>query len=335
MAFSSLADMSRRIPDVGRSSPRMYAISGVGVHYQYDKNVHTEATNPAREVSANYWIDDDGTIRPNIDESRRAWTSGAPGYPAGALADHRNITVEVSCVGGRTDRISDAALDALSRLIGDVYHRHDLGPVKRGANRGVGVHRDWVATACPGNYMMGRLPGIIAKAEQYRVGGAGSGSTGDEEMTPAQMNELKSYIDARTRSAAGSQAQVVRNKDGHWLEVGTGRVGIWGRDLSAIRSAIVTLNHQRRDGAGPKGKSDVAYATGGPGPHAYNIFDTYRRAAVEGRKITSPIVKEVKVKGGAAGGAAALAHIDDVAPGLTDAPATVDVFEVDESNDEG
>lgn len=333
MGFSPLADMKRRIPDVGRSSPRLYAVSGVGVHYQYGKNIHTEATNPAREVSANYWIDDDGTIRPNIDESRRAWTSGDPAYPAGALADHRNITVEVSCIGSGTDRISAAALAALSRLIGDVYRRYKLGPVKRGAGKGVGVHRDWVATACPGNYMMDRMPGVITSAEQFRVGGAGSGSTGDEEMTPAQMKELKQYIDQRTRIAGSPQ--IVKNGDGHWLEVGTGRVGIWGRDLSAIRSAIVALNWQRRDGAGPKGKSDVAYATGGPGPHAYNIFNAYRRAAVEGRQIKSPLVKKVTVKGGAAGGSAALAHIDDVAPGLADAPATVDVFEVDESTEEG
>lgn len=152
-------------------------------------------------------------------------------------------------------------------------------------------------------------------------------------MTPAQMKELKQYIDQRTRIAGSPQ--IVKNGDGHWLEVGTGRVGIWGRDLSAIRSAIVALNWQRRDGAGPKGKSDVAYATGGPGPHAYNIFNAYRRAAVEGRQIKSPLVKKVTVKGGAAGGSAALAHIDDVAPGLADAPATVDVFEVDESTEEG
>lgn len=203
MTFSPLADMSKRVPDVGRSSPRMYAISGVGVHYQFDKNAHTEATNPAREVSANYWIDDDGTIRPNIDENRRAWTSGDPNYPAGAQADHRNITVEVSCVGGRTDRISDAALDALARLIGDVYRRYGLGPVKRGASKGVGVHRDWVATACPGNYMMNRLPSIIAKAEQYRVGGAGSGS-GDEEMTKEQYDGIIEYIGAQHSVTRGS-----------------------------------------------------------------------------------------------------------------------------------
>ena len=190
MGFSPLADMKRRIPDVGRSSPRLYAISGVGVHYQYGKNIHSEATNPAREVSANYWIDDDGTIRPNIDESRRAWTSGDPAYPAGALADHRNITVEVSCVGERTDRISDAALDALARLMGDVYRRYKLGPVKRGADKGVGVHRDWVATACPGNYMMNQLASVIAKAEQYRTTGGGLTVSEADRI----IKELKAHI---------------------------------------------------------------------------------------------------------------------------------------------
>lgn len=336
MTFSPLADMSRRIPDVGRSSERLGKVSGVLVHHNAGVNAYGQATAAGREVSAHYWITNEGDLLPNIDEDRRAWTSGHPAYPAGALADHRFITVEVSnsATGGNWP-ISTKAEDMLARLIGDVHRRYKLGTVKRGTQSGVAVHRDFVGTECPGEYVMANLDRIVRKAEQYRVGGAGSGTTGDEEMTPAQMKELKQYIDARTRSAAGSQAQIVKNGDGHWLEVGTGRVGIWGRDLSAIRGAIVSLNWQRRDGAGPKGKSDVAFATGGPGPHAYNIFDAYRRAAVEGRKITAPIVKEVKVKGGASGGAAALAHIDDVAPGLDDAPATVETFEVDESTEEG
>lgn len=334
MAFSSLADMKRRIPDVGRSNPRNDRIKGVLIHHNAGVNAYGQATAAGREVSANYWIANDGTVIPNVDESRRAWTSGHPAYPEGARADHRFVTFEVSnSASGGNWPISDAAEDALARMIGDVHRRYNLGPVKRGTQTGVAVHRDFVATECPGGYVMANLDRIIRKAEQYRTGGAPAGSTGDEEMTPAQMKELKQYIDARTRIAASPQ--IVKNEDGHWLEVDTGRVGIWGRDLSAIRSAIVALNWQRRDGAGPKGKSDVAYATGGPGPHAYNIFNAYRRAAVEGRQISSPLVKVVKVKGGASGGSAALAHVDDVAPGLADAPATVDVFEVDESAEEG
>lgn len=201
MAFSPLADTTKRVPDVGRSSPRLYAISGVGVHYQYGKNIHTEATNPAREVSANYWIDDDGTIRPNIDENLRAWTSGDPAYPAGALADHRNITVEVSCTGSNTDRISAAALAALARLIADIYKRHKLGAVKRSATSGVGVHSDWVATACPGDYMRERLPSIIRDANQINQGGL---TMSEYKKLDAKLDKIYDHISHQARVTRGS-----------------------------------------------------------------------------------------------------------------------------------
>src|SRR5690625_190320 len=91
MGFSPLANMSLRIPEGGRSNPRMYAVSGFTIHHQAGVDAHGEASNPAREVSANYWIKNDGTIIPHIDETRRAWTTGHINYPAGADSDHRNI----------------------------------------------------------------------------------------------------------------------------------------------------------------------------------------------------------------------------------------------------
>lgn len=125
------------------------------------------------------------------------------------------------------------------------------------------------------------------------VGGAAAGSKeGDDDMSQEQVDDIKKYIDARTRSAAGSPFQIVKSGKNHWLQTPMGRVGIWGADLPAIRSVIVALNWQRRDGAGPKGKSDVAYATGGPGPTAYATFDRYVRAAAAGEKIGSPITKK-------------------------------------------
>lgn len=132
-----------------------------------------EATNPDREVSANYWISNSGVIIPHIDETRRAWTTGGPS-PAGAVADHRSITVEVSnsLEGVRTGTwaISPAARDALERLIGDVFKRHGLGKVKRSKTKGVAVHRDFQATSCPGPYIMANLNSIIKNAEKHRTG---------------------------------------------------------------------------------------------------------------------------------------------------------------------
>lgn len=176
MGFSPLANMSRRIPHGNRQSRRNSHIRGFTIHHQSGVNAHGEASNPRREVSANYWITNEGAILPNIDESMRAWTTGAPGYPGGAASDHRNITVEVSNspagIRNGTYAISNAAMNSLIRLIADVHKRHKLGSVRRGTGSGVAVHRDFVPTACPGPYIMGRLGSIISEAERVRRGKA-------------------------------------------------------------------------------------------------------------------------------------------------------------------
>ena len=174
MTVSPLADLSRDIPAGNRWNPRESAITGFGIHHNAGVDAYGQATAPDREVSANYWITNDGTIIPNVDEDYRAFTSGMAGYPAGAAADHRNITVEVSNtpegVANKTWEISDAALEALAKLIADVYRRYGLGPVARGAERGVGIHSDWVPTECPGPYMRDHLGAVIARAEALRTG---------------------------------------------------------------------------------------------------------------------------------------------------------------------
>lgn len=176
MGFSPLANMNRRIPHGNRQSYRASKISGFTIHHHAGVNAMGEATNPNREVSANYWISNEGDIIPQIDEGMRAWTTGAVGYPGGAESDHRNITVEVSNSpeGVRTGTwaISNAAWKALTNLIGDVFRRHNLGAVHRGLYSGVAIHKDFVATSCPGPYIVGHLNTIIAEAEKYRKGGA-------------------------------------------------------------------------------------------------------------------------------------------------------------------
>lgn len=173
MTVSPLANMKRDIPALDRWQPRNSRISGFGIHHNAGVNAYGQATAAGREVSANYWITNEGDILPNVNEEYRAFTSGSAGYPAGAAADHRNITVEVSNspegVRKGTWAISDAAMEALARLIGDVYRRYKLGPVKRGGSKGIGVHRDWVPTECPGPYMMSHLPALIKRAEWHRT----------------------------------------------------------------------------------------------------------------------------------------------------------------------
>lgn len=193
MSFSPLASMKLRIPEGGRSSPRNTAITGFGLHHNAGVNAYGEASNPRREVSANYWITDSGLLIPNIRETRRAWTSGMAGYPAGAAADRRNLTVEISNtaagVRNRSWEVSDAALDMLTDFMGEAAARLNMGKIIRGKNRGVGVHKDWVPTSCPGPFIMNRLSWIIAEAEKRRrvwlKGGKPSGGGGASKPAPA------------------------------------------------------------------------------------------------------------------------------------------------------
>lgn len=220
--------MGYRIPDLGRSAPRQSAVTGVGLHHNAGVNSYSEATNPNREVSANYWIANDGTIIPHVDESRRAFTSGMAGYPAGANADHRNITFEISNspegVRSGSWAISPAAWSSVTALIADIYTRYNLGPVTRGASRGVGVHQDWVPTACPGPYIMGNLGQLIAEAEAIR--------TGSTPIIPEEDEDMNTYFEASSNSSPVKGG----DNDTSRIWAGDGRViggatysGVWER----------------------------------------------------------------------------------------------------------
>ena len=84
-------------------------------------------------------------------------------------------------------------------LIGDVFKRHNLGPVHRGTSSGVAVHQDFVSTACPGPYIMSNLGGIIAAAEAYRTGGGAPAPT-----PPAWEDTLKAFSSKASRKTPQS-----------------------------------------------------------------------------------------------------------------------------------
>lgn len=210
MGFSPLANMNRRIPHGNRQSKRRSKIKGFTIHHNAGVNLYGEATNPRREVSANYWITNTGEILPQIDETMRPYTTGNRKYPAGAASDHRNITVEVSNSpeGVRTKSwaISPAAEAALIRLIADVFKRHDLGPIRRGVSSGLGVHSDYVPTVCPGPWIKGRLPYIISQGNQIL---SGSTTIIPQEEGILDMDEAKlaKLINDQSRAAMISVLQ--------------------------------------------------------------------------------------------------------------------------------
>ena len=116
----------------------------------------------ADKASANYIILSDGTIIGSVPEEFRAWTSSS------AAADRPSITVEVQNAETKNYTITDAAENALIRLIADVATRHGFVPKAGTTLKG---HRDFAATSCPGPYLYPRLSQIAEAAAALMQGG--------------------------------------------------------------------------------------------------------------------------------------------------------------------
>ena len=127
------------------------------------ENIAKTFANPERQASANYIIDNDGTIVCNVHEEYRAWTSG------NADNDHQAITVEVCNESGAPDwKVSDKALEALINLGVDICERYDLpGFDWTGDKKGtLTIHKMFQATACPGPYLESKMPYIAEEIKK-------------------------------------------------------------------------------------------------------------------------------------------------------------------------
>ena len=120
-------------------------------------------TPVARQASANYCIGNDGEIVLCVPEDKRAWTSSS------AWNDQRAITVEVSnSKTGGDWLISDAALASCIKLAIDICQRNNIKSLEYTGdkNGSLTTHRMFAATACPGPYLLSKLPYI---AEQVNA----------------------------------------------------------------------------------------------------------------------------------------------------------------------
>ena len=128
----------------------------------------------SRQASANYGIGNDGRIALFVPESKRAMTS------SNTNNDNRAVTIEVSnSVAAYPWRVSDAAYKSLIKLCADICKRNGIDKLVwrstkservshlNGAN--MTVHRDFAATQCPGDYLMGKMFEIAAEVNAMLV----------------------------------------------------------------------------------------------------------------------------------------------------------------------
>ena len=154
-----------------KTSPRKHAIDTITIHcivgqWTARQGCDYFATTD-RDCSANYVVGKDGSIGLSVDEKDRSWCS------SNSTNDHRAITIEVASDTSEPYAVTDAAYNALIKLVADICKRNGIKKLvwstsktdrvnhKNGCN--MTVHRDFANKSCPGTYLYERH-GKIAEA---------------------------------------------------------------------------------------------------------------------------------------------------------------------------
>lgn len=176
-----------------KNSPRNHAIDTITIHCMAG-NMTVEScgalfSNYNRQTSSNYGIGSDGRIALYVNESDRSWCT------SNRANDHRAITIEVANDGGANTgwHVSDKAMASLINLVTDICRRNNIKELKWKADKNLigqvdkqnmTVHRWFAAKACPGDYLYGAHPQIVAEVNKRL-----SGST----TKPATENNVEAF----------------------------------------------------------------------------------------------------------------------------------------------
>ena len=157
-------------------NPRNHAIDTITIHCMAGKMTAEQCAQwlarPETKASANYCVGYDGSVCISVPENERSWAS------SNRDNDMRAVTIEVSNDGGAPDwHVPDKALEALINLLVDVCKRNEIKELKwqnhpssvgKPELQNMTVHRWFAKKACPGNYLMSKMP-YIAKEVNERM----------------------------------------------------------------------------------------------------------------------------------------------------------------------
>ena len=157
------------------------------------------------EASAHYAIDSNGKIGQYVPEAKKAWACGN--------GNSQTINIELADdVIGKNDgtgwHTTDAAIEACAKLVADIAKRYGWSSVSFDPNKGkntthgIVVHKWYMSTSCPCNYVYGKLSYIAEKANKILKGEE------EEEVTQEQFNEMMdNYLAARNKKAESAWAK--------------------------------------------------------------------------------------------------------------------------------
>ncbi len=88
--------------------------------------------NPAAEVSAHYFVFENGHVLQLVPESRRAWHAGAGAWAEETDINSCSIGIEIANAGhmGGLPAYPEAQVEAVTRLAADIVHRWSIAPAR-------------------------------------------------------------------------------------------------------------------------------------------------------------------------------------------------------------
>ena len=156
---------------------------------------HTYSLNLG-DIGYNYLIDQYG----NIYEGKLGGEE-AKGYHAGTNGNPESIGI--SLLGTFTDEVpTQAARDALTRLMAEKAAFHNINLIWQTT---VFAHRDFMATACPGNSFYNILPTLSSQAQNYLNSNFSSLKGITIDTKDISYRNLESYYDYNLKASFNNQ----------------------------------------------------------------------------------------------------------------------------------
>lgn len=216
MSNSSLVKYKKISPN--RTSPRTAKIDTITIHCMAGQLSVETCGNvfapTSRQASSNYGVGPDGRIGMYVEEKDRAWTS------SNRANDMRAVTIEVASDSKYPYAVTAKAMSATIDLVADICKRNGIKKLVWSSNKtdrvnhrngcNMTVHRDFAATACPGEYLLGKMAEIASKVNAK----LGSGSTTTPATKPTTSTQKNPYPEpvniVITRGSVGNGAKWVQ-----------------------------------------------------------------------------------------------------------------------------
>ena len=139
--------------------------------------------NGNRKASSNYGIGKDAEVGLYVDEANTSYCN------SNWDSNCKSVTIETSnCEIGGDYPVSEAVLNKLIQLVADIAKRNNLGKLVKGKN--LVWHRMYVATTCPGNYLLNKMDYIVEEANKINNQTNSTPETSNKKSNEEIANEV-------------------------------------------------------------------------------------------------------------------------------------------------